>query len=352
MVIPFFNKGESLKRVHEELKLQISPEDRIYIVDDYSPDGVPDLDCPCTRIIRPPHKLTPHLYRLNTLRNLGVKEARHDCIVVLDPDCLPNPTFLASARLLFDPSILYAGRIDRRRRDDRPSLDPRLTDQGSCWIDIGRGEGNGEKVHGGCMMFSKSRAALIDWFDTDFDGAWGYEEHEFASRCFNSGMRLYYVVELLVTHLWHEPIKPGTRNNGDMLQKKVSMNREHLDITTSYKPGFGISVVAPSNPNLLSWHLRAVFRNVIPIKVRLCVNGDNSPEMKRALLPWEGRWAVEIVMQEKTSVEKIHDDAVNWAKNKGYKHLINLDDAGIYQNGVIDIVEMMRNHNAEYSILK
>ena len=113
-----------------------------------------------------------------------------------------------------------------------------------------------------------------------------------------------------------------------------------------------MSVVAPSNPNLLSWHLRAIFRNVIPIKVRLCVNGDNSPEMKRALLPWEGRWAVEIVKQEKTSVEKIHDDAVNWAKNKGYKHLINLDDAGIYQNGVIDIVEMMRNYNAEYSILK
>lgn len=342
IIIPHYSKQQVLRTIMEELKLQIDPDDEILICDDFSPAGVPDFGCKCTRVIYPLIKLDPHIYRLNTLRNLGISLSKHDCCVVLDPDCLVNPRFLEAVRLFFDPSVLYGGRIDRMRRDGKVSLDPRMGGGESQWIDRGLGQSNGEAMWGGCMMFSKSRTALVDWFDTDFDGAWGFEEHEFASRCFHSGMRIYYSAELLVTHLWHEPVnREGSRNNSPILREKVFKNREHLDATTSYRPTVGVSMIAHFEPSLLERYIRGVFRNIIPVKMRLCVNGNDSPEMKRALIPWEGKWAVEIVKQGRTSTEKIHSDALDWAKNKGYKHLINIDNASVFQNGVVDLSKMM-----------
>ena len=90
--IPFFQKQEALRKTWGELQLQINPEDMITIVDDYSPDGVPDFDCQCTEVIRPPKHTPlppgyePHIYRLNTLRNYGVEHAKHDACIILDPD--------------------------------------------------------------------------------------------------------------------------------------------------------------------------------------------------------------------------------------------------------------------------
>ena len=60
IIIPFYEKYEALKKTWEELHLQLHPDDQVLVVDDWSPNGVPDFDCPCTKIIRPP-KHEPHI---------------------------------------------------------------------------------------------------------------------------------------------------------------------------------------------------------------------------------------------------------------------------------------------------
>lgn len=344
IIIPHYDKVAALRNIHEEIKLQIEPTDSVIIVDDFSPNGVPDLGCKCTRVIRPPEKLDPHVYRLNTLRNLGVAAAEHDAVVILDPDCRPNPSYLTNARSLFDPSILFAGRIDYIQKDGTPTADPRTTNKQSGWIDDLPGHGNGLLVWGGNMMFSKSRTALIGWFDTEFDGSWGAEEHEFASKCFNSGMRLFYSKELLVQHLYHEVHRPGPGNNVKLWQMKAREHRKHLNITSPYKPAVGVSVITMLRPDILDQCLRSIFRNIIPVRVRLCVNGDDSPGTKQALQAWQEKWAVDIVKSERISPSKIRNDAAQWAKNQGYKHLVIIDDDIIVSpNGLVNLVSAIES---------
>jgi len=54
IIIPHYSKQDALKKTWGELQLQLHPDDEVIIVDDHSPDGVPDFDCQCTKIIRPP----------------------------------------------------------------------------------------------------------------------------------------------------------------------------------------------------------------------------------------------------------------------------------------------------------
>lgn len=342
IIIPHYSKQQALRTIMEELKLQIEPEDEILIIDDYSPAGVPDFGCKCTRVIRPPEKLEPHIYRLNTLRNLGVTSAKNDAVIILDPDCLPNPNFLSNARKIFDPSILFAGRIDKLQKDGSPSIDPRTANKKSQFIDDWGGHGNGTLVWGGVMFFSKSRVNLVGNFDTDFDGKWGAEEHEFASRCFHSGMRLYYSVELAITHLYHEKNTHGAGDNMRLWKQKTSLYKKDLHLLTPYQPAVGVSVISMLRPNLLDQCLRAIFRNCIPLKVRLTVNGDDSKETKEALRPWKSKWAVDVIEQERTWPAKIRNDAFRWARDHQYKYLVFVDDdITVSTNGLINLVRTM-----------
>ena len=204
ILIPHYQKQDILVKTWEELQLQLHPQDEILIIDDYSPDGVPEFDCNCTKVVHPPEKLTPHIYRLNTLRNYGLEQAHHDACLILDPDCLPSPHFLDNARKICDPTVLFGGRIDKTTKEGEIKQDIRVRDNVTDrWVDVGDRQTPGVEIYGGCMLFSRSRTKLFGWFDTDFDGVWGAEEHEFASRAYHSGMRLRYTSLLHVTHQWH-----------------------------------------------------------------------------------------------------------------------------------------------------
>lgn len=356
--MPFFQKQDALKEIHAELKLQIEPTDEIIIADDFSFDGVPDFNCPCTKIVRPPTKLTPHIYRLNTLRNIGIRESKNDAVIILDPDCLPNPTFLKSARALFDPSILYAGRVDKREKDGSISPDKRTPDGKSAWIDIDRRYGGGGLVWGGNMMFSKSRALLagcynggmVNWFDEEFNGSWGAEEHEFASRCYHSGMRLYYSAELGVTHLWHPPNRPSPSRNVNLWLAKAQNHAKSLNSVTAYQPAVGVSVMTLLRPELLNQCLRSIFRSNIPLRVRVAVNGDNSQATKDALNPWRNRWAVEVVEHGRKWPAFVRNDMLDWAKSRGLKYLVFYDDdLCAFPDGITQLVSAMEKDKSLYA---
>jgi GT2 family glycosyltransferase len=350
IVVPYFNKAEALKETHAELKLQLDPDDSVVVIDDFSPNGVPELNCQCTRIVKPPTKLEPHVYRLNTLRNIGIREAKTDAVIILDPDCVPSPNLIKNAKALFDPSILYAGAVDRRHSDNSISLDKRIPERVSKWIDTDPSLGGGGLVWGGVMMFSKAKALSVGGFDEEFDGAWGAEEHEFASRCYHSGMRLYYSMELGVTHINHPNTRVNPSRNMNLWRQKTSFYRDKLNAFTPYKPMVGVSVITMMRPELIDQCLRSVFRGTLPVRVRLVVNGDTSEATKKAVAPWRGRWAVEVVEQEREWPAIVRNESFEWSRRQGFKYHIGLDDdISVFSDGLHQLVWAMKKNPSLYA---
>jgi len=354
IVIPHYNKNAVLKKTWKELLLQIHPEDEILVVDDHS-EVKPEFDCPCTRVIQPP-KLTPHIYRLNTLRNYGVEHATHDACIILDPDCIPSVGFINHARKIYDPSILFGGRITRQN-EDRVSFaeDTRMRDGESKWGDTSNHDSH--SIFGGCMYFSKQRASLASsptgLFDTDFDGNWGYEEHAFASACRNSGMRLRLEAGLTVCHQWHPHKRPGVPSRNKNTLKHVMKNhRNNLNAVTFYQPAVAVLMVSTNRPYYIDQGMRSIFRHIAALKVRLVNNGDQSPAQLEATRCWSDRWAVDYVNYKTPQLlSSIRSQAMRDYSKKGYAYLIMIDDDITPMSGSLSNLILEMEKHPQYHAL-
>ena len=341
ILIPFYEKHEALYQMFPELQLQLHQDDEVIIIDDHSPSGPPEIECNCTTIIQPP-KVTPHIYRLDTIRNYGIEHVKHDAIIILDPDCIPNYRLLDYARKMFDPSVLFGGCIDKVQKDDTVILDPRRRDGRSYWCDL-RDKG-GAGIWGGIMMFSKRRTKLVKWFNVDYDGAWGMAENDFASKCYHSGIRLRYSMELSVTHLWHPSNRDGYARNRELWLTNRGKYSKTLNHFTPYNPAVAVLIVPTVNPYKLDQAMRGVFRHPIALKTRL-VNNDQPSEQVKAMTSWGKRWAVDYVNHiPPQSLSTIQANAVKDYRNKGYRYLITVDDGVIPKpNSITNLILRMEN---------
>lgn len=325
-IIPHYQKQDTLPRVLRELGLQLHPNDQVMVVDDHSPDGLPEVgDCGCIEIIRPP-KHTPHIYRLNTLRNHGLKNARYDCVVVLDPDCQPNPHFTDYARRLYDPAVLYGGKITYLREDGY-TPDPRESHfrSKSNWVD--RSDSGGYRIWGGCMMFSKRRAYMVGGFDEDYNGGWGCDDNDFAIKMYHSGVRLRYSPRLHVLHLDDYPEYGGYQRNRRLGNRKTELYRRKLDGVTPYKPRVLVQVTTLHRPKYLSQCLMALFRQRIPVRVLLQNQMDDTDETLEEVDRWRHRWCINYVYNHRVY-------PLGWMKHfnmkhaceEGYDYYLTVDD--------------------------
>ncbi len=335
IVVPFYNKKAAFRRTFAELLMQMEHDDEIVVADDHSETGIGV--CACLKeieVIKPP-KLSSHVYRVNTLRNLGVEAAKNDAIIILDPDCIPNEHFLSNARKIFDPSVLFTGRIDHVDKDgmiDR--LDSRVKGESSQWLD--HPMFGGASIWGGCMMFSKSRAELVGLFDEDYNGSWGTEDHDFGYRCYHSGMRLRWEPGLRVTHQWHEKNHPNVEANKKLWRLKRKKYEEALGIMTPYDPAVVVLIATLDRPEYIDQVMRAVFRTRVSIKVRLVNQGNFSKENMKALEPWRNRWAVEVIDNEfPVGLAEVRTQCMKDYASR-YKYMITLDDDVLPKPGSIE----------------
>ncbi len=99
VVVPTFNRADTLPDTVGALYASDLPVDRleVLVVDDCSTDGTGDLlarlaaEHPTLRPVRTPVNGGPA-----AARNLGVREARGDCVYFTDDDCLVPPGLLSS----------------------------------------------------------------------------------------------------------------------------------------------------------------------------------------------------------------------------------------------------------------
>lgn len=247
VVIPVYNRKRMLRRTLASLAHQTYPLEHIEIViaDDGSSDNprslVDEFDgvFGAIRYVRQEDQG----YRLSEVRNLGLRSASHEFMILLDCDMAPVPRLveLYARHLAAEPNAVYCG---HRRYVNANGVDPKsvlegiepmlaLTDIRPDNVQVTtRGEEGPtvdwrlpiyqetdslrfEKhpfraVCGGNIAFTKSSFASIGEFDVDFR-AWGGEDAEWGYRAWNRGL---YVVPILdACGLHQEP--PGGRNETD-----------------------------------------------------------------------------------------------------------------------------------------
>jgi len=348
VVLPHYQKQAALMVSISEWAQQLKEGDELIIVDDHSPDAVPEYKEPWFKLIRPT-KHEPHIYRLNTLRNHGIQHAENDAVAIVDPDCKPNENFVQNAKRLFDPAVLFAGMIQYlNKKGGLLKDDPRTGNGKSRWCD--RSNRSCGMVWGGCMYFSKSRAGLVGLFDTEFDGHWGAEEHAFGSACRNSGMRLRYETGLTVYHQWHQKVKYGDpQRNIKLFREKIALHRHSLNLFTKYKPAVAVLYITTMRPYFIEQALRAIFRNRIPIKLELVNNGDQSKEQKNTLAWWSDRWTVDYQdYKEPELISKIRTETLKKYREKGYKYLLLQDDDITMKPGALTKLVRAAEAHPEY----
>lgn len=355
IVIPHYEKQKALLSIWAALWPQLDKGDEVIIVDDDSPSGVPDLDSlPWRPGFKPRvvnlEPLRPHIYRLNTLRNAGVEEARNDAVAIMDPDCIPYQDWIANAKTYYDPAVLFTGRIDFENEDGTVYDDPRLDTRGSTWVDsTSRGAG---QIWGGSMLFSRSRTESLGWFDETYNDGWGAEDHDFASRCYHSGIRLRYCTGLRALHVYHPKNQPNLGRNLEMWERKMKDYQKHLNIFTDYKPAVAVLNVTMLRPNYLDQSMRSVFRNRLPVKVLLVNQGDKTPKTKQELQYWRGRWAVEYLeYAERQPLPKVRNWALDWCQQNNYKYLILKDDDVIFTSLSLKRLIDAAEKNPEYEVI-
>lgn len=171
-------------------------------------------------------------YRLNTIRNNGIRKASGELVFLVDGDILVPRNFLLEHEEIHKSvmekggsaliscvrkNISPEGEIEEGRKSDwGHKLDGFL--YSSDWSDI-----NLEPE----QTLSQATFLKRDWervghFDTDFDGHWGFDEIEFAYRLKKAGTRL--TCHGLVYHIDEGP-GAGNRDetrNSQLYKTKIS----------------------------------------------------------------------------------------------------------------------------------
>ena len=245
IVIPLYNRREMLGRTLACLAHQTYPSDlmEIIIADDGSQDDPLEVinQFRDELSIRYVHQ-EDQGYRLAEIRNLGIRSAKHEHVILLDCDMAPVPAMVETylRYLEVNQNVVLCGHrryvdanqltIDEVRNDistmlalpDIETMNEQVkgnqAGQTLDWrmpIYLQSHDLRYEKypfraVCGGNIGFHRDIMETAGWFDEEFT-AWGAEDTEWGFRAWNRG--LYIIPLIQACGLHQEP--PGGRNETD-----------------------------------------------------------------------------------------------------------------------------------------
>ncbi len=275
IIIPYYQKMEELKNTLLGLSLQTFPCERmeVLVVNDGSDDSFSDLLDKYEKTFfsfRVIHQ-DRQGYRLSHARNLGMKSAYFDKIIILDADMMPIANLVLEHMYVLSLSnnVISIGfrtnidmsKVDANQKQDliqskieTKDLDFRyqkhLTNDDSMKA-LKFGDTYWSILSGGNIGFTKRLLNLGIFFDEDFND-WGGEDTEWAYRLYKFG---FYFYPNILANAIHQDGLDGYQTNRDVGREK---NKEilyskcpRLDGIFSQKPFATFST--PNTPFVSFW---------------------------------------------------------------------------------------------------
>lgn len=225
LLISTYNSKSYLKAVLNSILMQTVFPDEIIIADDGSSDGTEEMLINLKDTFPVP---LIHVYqeddgfRLSRIRNLAVKAASGDFIIMIDGDMFLTQNFIHSHIKNAEKGVLTQGarvkmkkELSFRVRDgfEFPNLFSwgikglryrKYAINSPLLARIFTSTRNDIKNIRGCnLAFWKQDYEAINGFDNDF-GGWGREDSDFAQRLVNNGIKIKHVrCGCIGYHIWH-----------------------------------------------------------------------------------------------------------------------------------------------------
>jgi chondroitin synthase len=262
IILPVYNRIDMLRRTMAMLAHQTYPLNlmEIIIADDGSNDNPEQLIDEFKPYFEVNYvRQRDEGYRLSHIRNLGIRSARYDNVIILDCDMAPVPTLVETFAkwLVFDEKVILIG---HRRYVDANDISPKdVLKDPSCMLKLPpvatqnavmkqsptkdwrepiyestnllKNSPNPFRASScGNVAFHRRLFGEAGNFDESFT-AWGAEDNEFGYRVWNAG---YYFIPLLdALGLHQEP--PGGREFVDREAGKLITRPMLLDKVPTYR---------------------------------------------------------------------------------------------------------------------
>lgn len=206
VIIPYFNKKETLTELLNVLKQQDYKDFEIIVVDDGSAEK-PSFDIPVKYFWHEDKG-----YRLNTIRNVGRRLATGDILVYLDADIIPIGnnflTRLVKWHQLNPRSIATYQRI--RKHPDGRLVPDNKQPQPRIW----------HNFSGGMFSIETSAFNQVGLWDEEYDGEYGWDDIDFAYRANKIAIPIIVEKSLEVYHIEHPAMNKPRLKNREIFYRK------------------------------------------------------------------------------------------------------------------------------------
>lgn len=196
-IITTFQRKEALKRHFGLIEKQTIKPDEVLVCDDGSTDGTKELTK--KRSYRYFNTGKTDTFNAAESRNNGIRNAKHDIIIMTDVDCLPHPRLIEEYVKNFNQNEIQIGY--RSSREEYLGVDPDNfeVEEGKMKIY----ESRNTKIPYG--MFTSGNACMRReasqiMYNEKFTG-YGYEDSEFAYRLHQEGYYFIWNKKSIIYHM-------------------------------------------------------------------------------------------------------------------------------------------------------
>lgn len=381
IVIPVFNRYKILANTLAALTHQTYPRNltEVIVVDDGSSDEIFEVIRKYEKELNIVYGRQPDQgFRVAAARNIGLKIATGDAIVLIDADILPSPNdmeiymqymhvtdiaVLIGHRRYVDVSNISDNKIkeDIQYALNLPSINPN-NDVADCRDDNGASKDWRYPVYektdflkkdpwpftkgaGGNLAFSKQLLKKAGLFDEDFKD-WGCEDSEFSYRLYNAGA--YFIPVMEIESLHQEPLnekrldKPGEsfRAKGHEITKALFAQKCPAPVVRKYIGSVDfetpkISIYIPAF-NASAYIKSAVDsclnQNYSDLEVCICNDGSTDNTLEILEKNYSDNKKVRWVTQENGGIGKATNVAISMCRGL---YVAQLDADDVLKNNAV-----------------